>query len=87
MIITWDATERPLEEHQMRSSLRLLTLLLVGAALALSTPAMAASSCPGKDAKKDQKGDDDDDEGFVGAATACPGKDAKKDDKDEDDDE
>jgi ribosomal protein L12E/L44/L45/RPP1/RPP2 len=81
------ATVRHLEDHKMRTTLRLLTLLLVGGALALSTPAMAASSCPGKNAKKDQKGDKDEDEGFAPAASDCPGKNAKKDQKGDDDDE
>ena len=65
----------------MRTTMRLLVTLLVGTGLALSTPAFAAASCPGKSAKKDKKDDkDDDDSGF------CPGKSAKKDKKDEDDD-
>lgn len=66
-------------EPTMRTPMRLLVTLLVGAGLAFSAPAFAASACPGKSAKKDKKDDGDEDEGF------CPGKDHKKKGEEKDD--
>ncbi len=59
---------------------RLITAALVAASFAVAGPALA---CPGKDHKKTEKKDEDDDD----KPSFCPGKDHKKNDKkDEDDD-